>query len=418
MIEWLKLTDERKRQILNQANEATGLPVHAIEKDWWVTLALHAIFSTKWKDNLVFKGGTSLSKAWGLIQRFSEDIDLAIDRKALGFPEEFVSNTQVGKLRKKASAFIATEFREEMEKTLLNIGLTADQFQLRVQETELEDRDPQVLELVYHSALEPNPYIADKVIIEIGGRSLREPSSNREIKTILHEVFSTQAFSGKPFSIPTVDPMRTFLEKAFLLHEEFSKPPEKVRHDRLSRHLYDLEKLMDTEYAAAALGDYSFYTSIVDHRIKFNVIRGLDYSGHVPSRINFIPPAAIIGKWETDYIAMRQSMIYGDTHEFAVLIKRLYELQDRFRLVLLPAEVLDTVEKLKIDRRLLIELINTAKSHELPANAYEEGVDISIPVTMLTDIYKPASEKNKTRTYILKFKRQNSDLVFISIGEQ
>src|SRR5690348_1364504 len=135
MIEWLKLTDERKRQILNQQNEATGLPVHAIEKDWWVTLALRAIFSTKWKDNLVFKGGTSLSKAWGLIHRFSEDIDLAIDRKALGFPEEFVSNAQVAKLRKKASAFIATEFREELEKTLSEIGLNANQFQLRVQET-------------------------------------------------------------------------------------------------------------------------------------------------------------------------------------------------------------------------------------------------------------------------------------------
>jgi len=199
----------------------------------------------------------------------------------------------------------------------------------------LEDRDPQMLELVYHSALEPNPYIAaDKVIIEIGGRSLREPSSNREIKTILHEVFPTQAFSGKPFSVSTVDPMRTLLEKAFLLHEEFSKPPEKVRHDRLSRHLYDLEKLMDTEYAAAALNDYDFYTSIVDHRMKFNPIRGLDYSGHAPSRINFIPPDAIIGKWEADYIAMRQSMIYGDTHEFAVLIQRLHELQGHFRLLL------------------------------------------------------------------------------------
>lgn len=342
MIEWLKLTDERKRQILNQANEATGLPVHSIEKDWWVTLALWAIFSTKWKNNLVFKGGTSLSKAWGLIQRFSEDIDLAIDRKVLGFPEEFVSNAQVAKLRKKASAFIANEFREELEKTLLDVGLNANQFQLRVQETELEDRDPQVLELVYHSALEPNPYIAEKVLIEIGGRSLREPASDREIKTILYEVFPTQAFSGKPFMIPTVDPMRTFLEKALLLHEEFSKPPEKIRHDRLSRHLYDLEKLMDTEHAAAALTNYDFYMSIVEHRTKFNLIRGLDYSGHTPSRINFIPPDDVIGKWEADYKTMRQSMIYGDTLEFAILIQRLYKLQDRFRLLFVSSKPDDT----------------------------------------------------------------------------
>lgn len=333
MIEWLILNDERKRLILNQANEATGLPVHAIEKDWWVSLALQTIFSTKWKGNLVFKGGTSLSKAWGLIQRFSEDIDMAIDRKVLGFPEEFVSNAQVAKLRKKASVFVATEFRAGFEKTLLDIGMKTDQFQLKVQETALEDRDPQVLELNYRSALEPNPYIADRVLIEIGGRSLREPSSNREIQTILREVFPAQAFSGKPFEISTVDPMRSFLEKAFLLHEEFSKPPEKIRHDRLSRHLYDLEKLMDTKYAAAALGDYVFYKSVVDHRAKFNAIRGLDYAGHAPSHINFIPPDAIIGQWEADYIAMRESMFYGDTIEFPILIERLHELRNRFRLI-------------------------------------------------------------------------------------
>src|SRR5438309_3338067 len=122
MIEWLKLTDDRKRQVLNQANNKIGLLPHSIEKDWWVTMALKAIFLTKWKDNLVFKGGTSLSKAWGLIERFSEDIDLAMDRQVLGFPDEFVSKTQVTKLRKETSAFIATEFRQELENTLLAAG--------------------------------------------------------------------------------------------------------------------------------------------------------------------------------------------------------------------------------------------------------------------------------------------------------
>ncbi len=339
MIEWLTLNDERKRLILNQANEATGLPVHAIEKDWWVTLALQTIFLTPWNSNLVFKGGTSLSKAWGLIQRFSEDIDMAIDRRVLGFPEEFVNNAQVAKLREKASAFIATEFRTGFEKALIDIGLKTDQFQLKVQDTVLKDRDPQVLELEYNSSLDANPYIANKVLIEIGGRSLREPSSNREIQTILREVFPDQAFSGSPFEIPTVDPMRTFLEKAFLLHEEFSKPPEKIRRDRLSRHLYDLEKLMDTQYATAALGDYAFYTSVVDHRAKFNAIRGLDYAGHAPSHINFIPPDSLMGQWEADYVAMRESMFYGETIEFSKLIGRLHELRDRFRLIKLPSEV-------------------------------------------------------------------------------
>jgi hypothetical protein len=332
MIDWFKINDERKRLILNQANAATGLPVHAIEKDWWVTLSLQTIFSTPWKNNLVFKGGTSLSKAWGLIQRFSEDIDLAIDRTVLGFPEEFVSYTQVAKLRKKASAFIATDFKAGLEMALLHSGLKPNQFQLKVKDTIIEDLDPQVLELNYNSVLEePNPYIDPRVLIEIGGRSLRDPSSNRKIQTILHEVFPDQAFSGTPFEVPTVDPMRTFLEKAFLLHEEFSKTPDKIRHKRLSRHLYDLEKLMDTEYAAAALDDYDFYKSIITHRVNFNAIRGLDYSRHAPLLINFIPPDTVINQWEADYITMRENMFYGDTIEFSKLVDRLLDLRNRFR---------------------------------------------------------------------------------------
>lgn len=410
MIEWLKLTDKRKRQILNQTNAATGRPVHAIEKDWWVTLALQALFSTKWKDNLVFKGGTSLSKAWGLIERFSEDIDLAIDRKTLGFPEEFVSKAQVEKLRKKASAFIATEFKDELEKVLFDLGLTADQFKLVVQETDLDDRDPQVLELVYTSALDPNPYIADKVLIEIGGRSLREPSSDREIKTMLYEVFPDQPFSGKPFLVPTVNPMRTFLEKAFLLHEEFSKPPEKIRHTRLSRHLYDLEKLMDTEYATTALADYEFYTSLITHRAQFNAIRGLDYAGHIPDQINFIPPADIIALWEADYAAMRENMIYGHTHTFDKLIDRLHELLKRFRQIL--------SKKSTMEPELLQELINDAKGSHLPSNADSEGATVSIRVDRRSDLTKPESEENRDRAYQLEFKRENGDLVFVSIKEE
>lgn len=85
MNEWLKLSKKRQIEILNQVNNQTGLPTDAIEKDWWVTVILKAIFLSKYAPYLVFKGGTSLSKAYNLIERFSEDIDLSIDRTLLGF---------------------------------------------------------------------------------------------------------------------------------------------------------------------------------------------------------------------------------------------------------------------------------------------------------------------------------------------
>ncbi|MDA9262673.1 nucleotidyl transferase AbiEii/AbiGii toxin family protein [bacterium] len=96
---FIKLSKKEKLNIFNQVSEKKGLPSSAVEKDWWVTLALNVIFSLSYSKHIVFKGGTSLSKAWNLIERFSEDIDLAIDRKYLGF-EGQLSKTQVKKLRK------------------------------------------------------------------------------------------------------------------------------------------------------------------------------------------------------------------------------------------------------------------------------------------------------------------------------
>lgn len=156
-----------------------------------------------------------------------------------------------------------------------------------------------------------------------------EPSENREINSIITSVFPDQAFRTEPFSISTVLPQRTFLEKIFLLHEEFSQETAKIRIDRLSRHLYDLEKLMDTIHGKSAIKDTDLYKSIVTHREKFNALRGLDYANHIPSKIKIIPPSEIINEWEKDYQTMAKNMIYGEPLSFDALIKRIEELQKR-----------------------------------------------------------------------------------------
>jgi hypothetical protein len=330
MINWLKLTAEERNDILGLVSKRTGLPAYAIEKDWWVTLALYAIFRTEWKDNIVFKGGTSLSKSWGLIERFSEDIDLVIDRSVLGFGEE-LSKTKVKELRKASCAFTSGIFRDTLENELLAIGVPKDLFKLKVANTTESDRDPQILELYYISSLEKGIYLKEAVLIEIGARSLREPSEQRIVNSIVSETLGDTKTSGEPFSILTVTPVRTFLEKIFLLHEEFSKPAEKVRIDRMSRHLYDIDRIIDTEYGEQAIKDADLYDSIVDHRSKFNVIRGIDYSNHGQNKINFVPPAEVMDEWEADYKAMQKDMIYGESKPFKKIIERLTSLQERFR---------------------------------------------------------------------------------------
>ena len=248
---WLTLSKERRIEFLNLATELTGLPAVAIEKDWWVTLALNASFSLPYSKNIVFKGGTSLSKGWNLIERFSEDIDLAIDRKFFGFDGD-ISKTQIKNLRKQSCDFISTTFLGD-----LNIILTEwkaiDECKIIAQEIKDTDKDPQVIEIQYNSVIETSEYLAQRVLIEVSSRSLMEPIEDRQVNSILSENFTQQGFISRPFSVPTVLPQRTFLEKIFLLHEEFSQKTDKIRIARLSRHLYDLEKLMDTEHGVEAL---------------------------------------------------------------------------------------------------------------------------------------------------------------------
>lgn len=324
---WLNLPKEKRIEILNQVSNSTGLPTIAIEKDWWVTMSLRASFDLKYSDSLVFKGGTSLSKGWNLIERFSEDIDLAIDRKFFGFDGD-ISKNQIKNLRKKSCEFISINFLADLKSKFTEWN-AINQCKLNAQPINDSDKDPQVVEIHYNSVLDKSEYLPQRILIEISSRSLMEPSEKREINSIISTNFSNQPFASESFSVQTVLPQRTFLEKIFLLHEEFSQEATKIRVNRLSRHLYDLERLMDTVHGKAAIGDTKLYQGIVSHREKFNALRGLHYSNHIPDKIKIIPPAEILKDWEKDYQTMAENMIYGKPLNFTALIMRIQELQQR-----------------------------------------------------------------------------------------
>lgn len=322
MNEWLKLSDRRRLEILNQVNSQTGLPTDAIEKDWWVTITLKAIFSSKFAQHLVFKGGTSLSKAYNLIQRFSEDIDLSIDRTILGFEGE-LSKTQIKKLRKASGNFIVGEFKEELISQLEQLGVNKEIYNIIFDDDIDDTSDPHRIELEYNSIVEAGEYIPQRVIIELGARALLEPNEPKIIQSIIGQVYSEQVFTIQPFEVIVVVPTKTFLEKVMLLHEEFLKPTENIRHYRMSRHLYDIEKLMDHEYGKEAIKNKELFETLVQHRSKYTPVRGISYDLHTPQTINFIPPAEVMELWKKDYQAMQEFMIYGKTLEFEELIIKL-----------------------------------------------------------------------------------------------
>ncbi|HCN84423.1 MAG TPA: nucleotidyl transferase AbiEii/AbiGii toxin family protein, partial [Sphingobacteriaceae bacterium] len=263
--------------------------------------------------------------------KFSEDIDLSIDREVLGFDED-LTKTAVKRLKKAAAEFTSTVLRDAIEKQLAVVGVSEELVTVTadpISET-MPDTDPQVLRVNYKSLLDPVPYIADYVKIEVSARSLKEPGVNRPITSLLGEYMPGLLWSGEQFNVPSVLPKRTFLEKVFLLHEEFLQPVEQINYNRMSRHLYDIERLMDTEHATDALSGVTYYESIVLHRRNFIFKRGVDYDTHHPQTISFVPPEGALNNYKSDYAQMREQMFYNqNVPEFEALIDRLNDLKIR-----------------------------------------------------------------------------------------
>lgn len=327
---WLHLSLEERQTILANVAEEKGIPDNAVEKDFWVSMVLKAIFSLPCSEGIVFKGGTSLGKCWDLIERFSEDCDLAIDRSVLGFGKE-LNGTQRNKLRKKSKTFVDNTLVVELEKALDELGLSGH-FSLDNPPTKESDKDPVEFFVEYNSVLpEKNPYIAERVKIEIGCRSLTEPFERIGMRSMIEDAYPNEPFSEPLFEVPTVLPGKTFLEKVFLLHEEFNRPGGGGNVSRLTRHFYDIEKMMDKEFAIEAMNNESLYSGIVEHRSKFTAWNGLDYQSHHPSTISFLPPEFLTEALKDDYKKMQEGFIYRNSLPYEELIERIVILHGRFR---------------------------------------------------------------------------------------
>jgi len=320
-----QLPAKDKKAVFEEVRKSIRLPLASIEKDWWVVQTLRLVFGMEAGKHMVFKGGTSLSKAWNLIERFSEDVDLGLNWEFFGFPDDISRNQVRTKLRKASNAYLSNDFKESLQKAFHENGF--DNLKVVKAHEGDPDQDPVKIAVHYPQVTEESAYIEPKVMLEIGSRSMREPFSKREFCSFVGEAYPDKPFADTHISIPCVNPERTFLEKLFLLHEEFQRPAEKTRVERLSRHLYDIEKIGRTQYANKAIEDKELYRSIVKHREKFSRLGHVNYATHFPPGLNPVPPESLLGAWEKDYKKMQSEMIYeADSLAFSELIEEIQKL--------------------------------------------------------------------------------------------
>lgn len=322
---------DRRRLVFEETANKRGVTAHSIEKDFWVCWTLRELFNLPdWTGHLTFKGGTSLSKAWGLIERFSEDIDVVIDREFLGFGGEKLSNKQIEKLRAECSRRILDEMqpalRERLTATLPD-GSRAKAV-LRVDE---QDADRQTLLFEYPSVFEaPAEYLRPLVKIEMGARSHTEPHADASIRPYLAEYYPGVA-PNSTFTIRTVLARRTFWEKFMAMHELRLQPDAKRRKEKSqARHYYDLYRLIEQGVADEAVKDSALFEQVRDHRMQFFRFGWMDYGTLKRGTMNPIPKDEHMADWQKDYAAMRREMFFNDPPDFETVLKTVQAFTTRF----------------------------------------------------------------------------------------
>ncbi len=319
MIEFLSLPEERRRQFIRQVNIETGMSEKAVEKDWWVTLVLKAVFALPMSQHFVFKGGTSLSKGWKLVERLSEDIDIALAPEAFGKTyKRDPSHNYVKQLKREGASFTSSVIANDLYAQLRGMSVPEELFSISVDmiRPRLPDKDPQTIFVHYASLYAPNTYVADEVKVEFGVRSLKEPYDDVSILSTIGTHIKVASFNEQPFVVRTVLPEKTMIEKLLLLHEKFSRQGVGLKREEIHHRILDNPGL---------------FQAIIKHRQDYIRLKGVDYEKMTLHSLQFVPPPVTRQQFRNDYDLMRAQMIYGESPDFDTIINELQQLTEIFR---------------------------------------------------------------------------------------
>ena len=321
-----RINENDRKALFHNTAAKMGMTDAIIEKDFWVCYMLDYLFHRcAWRDNIAFKGGTSLSKAYGLIERFSEDIDLILDWRVLGYgisePWEERSNTKQDIFNKEANTRAELFLRDTFLPSII-ADLTAELGEnIRCF---IDDDDPQTVKIAY-----PNSFsdmsILQEIRLEIGALAAWTPVKLADITPYAAQVYG-RLFKQPLTDILTVLPERTFWEKVTILHREAFRAEDRPFPSRYSRHYYDLYRMMQTEVKDKALADNDLLTRVVDFKDKFYRCPWARYDLAMRGTMRLMPPEYNLDNLRDDYEHM-QNMLFGNKPSFDEIMDGIAKLE-------------------------------------------------------------------------------------------
>jgi len=315
-----RLHPEQRSELFSETAARMGMTPAVVEKDFWVTWVLDCLFQhPELAQQLRFKGGTSLSKAYGLIERFSEDIDLILDWRVLDSEDPLAqrSKTKQQKLNHAmddaAISYIAGPFLDQVREAMDGIC-----------DADVDVNDGHVIKVTYPAAFSDH-YLRPEVRLEVGPLAAWLPQEQCEIESYAALAFPT-LFQRPQCTVEVIKAERTFWEKATILHHEAYRPDGNPQPPRYSRHYYDLVMMAKSPVKNKALANPQLLADVADFKQRFYPRGWARYELARPGTLRLVPDRAVRDALETDYRAM-QEMIFGKQPSFDDLMAALQRLE-------------------------------------------------------------------------------------------
>jgi hypothetical protein len=316
-----RLPEQDRAAVFMETAGAKGMNPGVVEKDFWVVWVLDRLFSSNFlADKILFKGGTSLSKVFGLIERFSEDIDLILDWNEVVNEDPNLERSKTG--QDKFNKAVLGLSRKYIEQTFLPV---VQRLLGGICSAAIEPRAPDVISIKYPASYESG-YLRPEIRLEIGPLALWTPNAHYEIQSYVAEVFP-DLFEHPMCGLKAIKAERTFWEKATILHAEAFRPESKPHQARYSRHYYDLAMMASDEAVkSAALNDLELLHSVVNFKTRFYPASWAHYDLAKPGTFKLLPSNHNFKNMADDYKQM-QVMFYREGPAFDDLMEILQRLE-------------------------------------------------------------------------------------------